>query len=205
MADTTHEAAAPTSLVGGRTLSRNDAEPSSRASRDENVERLFRLSSPRLGKFLIQVVSDRALAEDLLQEVFVSALRDRKKLTEAKNAEAWLFGIARNHALAALRRRRRGRRALERLGRERAKQAPDPAEAAAIRTHLEAVTSPEERILLVLRYLHGFDSAELGLIVGRSPEAVRQQLSRSRRRLIAALNDEAADEPPTENAAGGGA
>jgi DNA-directed RNA polymerase specialized sigma24 family protein len=43
----------------------------------------------------------------------------------------------------------------------------------------------------LLRYLHGFDAAELALILGISPEAIRQRLSRSRRKLIAASDAQA--------------
>src|SRR5918994_1800233 len=153
MAETTSDATAIS--ADALTASKSGAGRSSRASRAATVERLFRESSPGLGAFLVQVVSDRTLAEDLLQDVFVSALRDSEKLAEAQNSEAWLYGIARNHALAALRRRRRRRRAFARLGRERTRAAPDPVEAVALRAHLERHTSREERILLVLRYLHG--------------------------------------------------
>ena len=47
-------------------------------------------------------------------------------------------------------------------------------------------------MLLVLRYLHGFDARELAAITGRSPEAVRQRLSRAKRRLLAAANNQTA-------------
>jgi DNA-directed RNA polymerase specialized sigma24 family protein len=42
---------------------------------------------------------------------------------------------------------------------------------------------------LILRYVHGFDSNELSATVGKSSEAVRQQLSRARRQLLAQLAD----------------
>jgi RNA polymerase sigma-70 factor, ECF subfamily len=148
------------------------------------LEELFRRYEQRLGRFLAQVVSNRWLAEDLMQETFLTAVRERGRLAEIENPEAWLFAIARNHALHALRRRRRAWGAIRRLAHERKKSEPDPADAAAVRDYLARHLPPEDRILLVLRYVHGFDSAELGHIVGRSPEAVRQQLSRARRSLL---------------------
>jgi RNA polymerase sigma-70 factor, ECF subfamily len=152
------------------------------------LEELFRLYERRLGRFLAQVVSSRWLAEDLMQETFLTAVRERARLPEIKDPEAWLFAIARNHALRALRRRRRGWRALQRLARERNKSEPDPADAVAVRDYLTRHLGAEERILLILRYVHGFDSAELGQVVGCSPEAVRQQLSRARRSLLTHLD-----------------
>src|SRR4051812_34559083 len=76
---------------------------------------LFRADEQRLGRFLVQLVGDRTLAEDLLQEVFLTALRRETALAAAGDQSAWLFGVARNHALAALRSRRRATRALARL------------------------------------------------------------------------------------------
>src|ERR1700740_2761737 len=71
------------------------------------VEALFHTCETRLGRFLAQMVGNRALAEDLLQDSFYEAFRCRDQLGEVESPEAWLFGIARNRALVALRRHRR--------------------------------------------------------------------------------------------------
>jgi RNA polymerase sigma-70 factor (ECF subfamily) len=150
------------------------------------AEALFARCERPIGRFLVQMVQDRSLAEDLLQDTFHDAFRSRSQLLEAPSPEAWLFGIARNRALSALRRRRRSVAALARLPRPRERSEPNAQEVVALCDLLERYLDPDERALLLLRYLHGFDAAELAEIVGISPEAVRQRLSRSRRRLIAA-------------------
>jgi RNA polymerase sigma-70 factor (ECF subfamily) len=66
-------------------------------------EELFARCERRLGRFLAQIVRDRQLAEDLLQDTFHDAFRDRFQLASVENEEAWLYGIARNRALNALR------------------------------------------------------------------------------------------------------
>jgi RNA polymerase sigma-70 factor, ECF subfamily len=164
---------------------RDIARPSSESA-SEAVERLFHACEPRLGRFLAQMVDDRQLAEDLLQDSFYEALRCGDQLGEIERPEAWVFGIARNRALAALRRRRRLRGALERLI-----QRPDPSERddlelLALRDLLERHLDPEDRALLILRYLHGFEATELAAMTGRTPEAVRQRLARAKARLIGA-------------------
>ena len=153
----------------------------------EVVEQLFLACEPRLGKFLRQMVRDPALAEDLLQDVFHDAYRGREDLVRADNPTAWLYAIARNHALNALRRRRRARHAVEMLARLRS-AAPDrdDQEIMAVRDLLERHLSAEDRTLVLLRYLHGFDAIELAEMSGRSPAAVRQRLSRARRSLLEA-------------------
>jgi RNA polymerase sigma-70 factor (ECF subfamily) len=153
------------------------------------VDELFRRCERRVGKYLLQMVGDRSLAEDLLQDVFHDAFRTREQLRHVRNADAWLFGIARNRALNALRRRRRLQAALTRLARRSVPSEPDH-ELVALRDLLERHVTPEDRSLLILRYLHGFDALELGEMTGRSAEAVRQRLARARAKLIAATTEE---------------
>ncbi|HJQ52119.1 MAG TPA: sigma factor-like helix-turn-helix DNA-binding protein [Gaiellaceae bacterium] len=56
----------------------------------------------------------------------------------------------------------------------------------ALRDLLERTLEPDDRALLVLRYLHGFDAVALAAMTGRTPEAIRQRLARARARLIRA-------------------
>ncbi len=156
----------------------------------EQVGELFVLHERRVGRYLAQIVGDRSLAEDLLQDTFHDAFRARAQLAQVRNPEAWLFGIARHRALAALRRRRRFHRALTRLERGFGWSLEEEPDMLAVRDLLERCVSPEERSLLVLRYLHGFEASELAEMTGRTPEAIRQQLSRARRKLVAAAGAE---------------
>jgi RNA polymerase sigma-70 factor (ECF subfamily) len=162
-----------------------------RASTDAKaVEELFTGCGERLGRFLAQLVDDRALAEDLLQDTFYDALRHRDALASVRDPEAWLFGIARHRALVSFRSHRRMWRAIGRLAtRGRDQLAPEGTEMVAVRDLLQRHLKPEERSLLVLRYLHGYDAGELSAITGLSPEAVRQRLSRARARLVAASRE----------------
>jgi RNA polymerase sigma-70 factor (ECF subfamily) len=147
------------------------------------VAELFRRCERRLGRYLAQVVADRTLAEGLLQDTFHDAFRARHRLNDMRNPDAWLFGIARNRALRALRGRRRFQNALRRLA-QFSRDDPDAdGELLHARDLLERHLSPEDRTLLVLRYLHGFRAEELAEMAGRSPAAVRQRLSRARSKL----------------------
>jgi RNA polymerase sigma factor (sigma-70 family) len=55
---------------------------------------------------------------------------------------------------------------------------------------VERELSPELRALVLLRYVHGFQAAELAAMTGLSPAAVRQRLARGRARLVAAASTE---------------
>lgn len=61
-----------------------------------STEQIWELLSAKLRSFLLQRVSDRQVAEDLLQETF---LRIHKKLDDIEDEQrmtAWVFQIARN-------------------------------------------------------------------------------------------------------------
>jgi RNA polymerase sigma-70 factor (ECF subfamily) len=161
------------------------ADTVARAEPPLDVETLFRQVEPSLGRFLAQFVRDRQLAEDLLQDTFHDALRQGSGLGGATNPEAWLFGMARNRALAALRRRRRLDAALHRLTLRRGVDRDD-AEVIALHDLLDRTLGAEDRSLVLLRYLHDFDATELAEMTGLASDAVRQRLTRARKRLLAA-------------------
>ncbi len=162
------------------------ASPEDDEALKRTVEALFVGCQRRVGRYLVQMVGDRALAEDLLQDSFGVALQSRAQLPAVTNPEAWLFGIARNRALQALRRRRRFDGVLRRLIERRRTTSAEDEEMVAVRDLLVRHLSPEDRALVLLRYLHDFDSNELAEMTGLTADAVRQRLSRARARLLTA-------------------
>jgi RNA polymerase sigma-70 factor (ECF subfamily) len=169
---------------------RDAAVPKAPAARPA-VEVLFRAHAQELGRYLVAMVRDRSLAEDLLQDTFHDALRAWDRLEGIGNERAWLYGIARHRPLHALRRGRRFQRALVRLaGSREVVQEPDET-LVALLDLLERELSSELRALVLLRYVHGLQAAELAEMTGLSPDAVRQRLARGRARLLAAEPKEA--------------
>ena len=147
------------------------------------VESVFAANERRLGQFLAQMVRDRALAEDLLQDTFVAALQRADRLAGADDPAAWLFGIARRKALESLRRSRRMRRAVERLWDRRAADIAAPVLAVEFLDLLERSVSPADRSLVILRYAHDLDATQLASVTGQSAAAVRKRLERARAAL----------------------
>lgn len=71
------------------------------------LERLYRGTSPQLYGLALRIVVRRDLAEEVLQEAFLSAWRHSRSFDEQRgSALAWLAGIVRNQAIDLLRRRR---------------------------------------------------------------------------------------------------
>ena len=155
-----------------------------------DLETLFRAHEPAISRFLVGMVGDVTLAEDLLQETFVEALRSPDRVATADSQEAWLFGVARHRALTALRGRSRLSAALLRLAsRERQPSIELTADVRGV-VELLAGLEPEDRALVLLRYVHGFGAPELARLTGRSPEAIRKRLERARAVLADRLGTE---------------
>jgi len=58
-------------------------------------EELVRLCHPRLWRFVAGMLTDRASAEDVLQDVWLRVVRSLVRLRDPGKLSAWLYGIAR--------------------------------------------------------------------------------------------------------------
>ena len=98
----------PTPSADG-TLRRHQiwAELLSRVALGDRVafDTLYRQSSPHLLAVILRIQSNRALAEDILQEVYVNVWRAAQSFNPAlSQASTWLSSVARNRAIDSLRR-----------------------------------------------------------------------------------------------------
>jgi RNA polymerase sigma-70 factor (ECF subfamily) len=143
-------------------------------------------------------------ADDLAQEVFLRVYRTRKRYHPQAKFSTWLFTIANNLALNALRSRRRkpviplpaqesgplGPRPAEKLV---AARSPAPGQrlqqqelAAIIRAALESLNE-RQRMAVVLHKFEEMNYLEIAEIMGLSTKAVKSLLSRARAALRDAL------------------
>jgi RNA polymerase sigma-70 factor, ECF subfamily len=77
-----------------------------KAGDDSSFELLLRKYRSPLINFLFRMVRDSAVAEDLAQEVFLRVYRARNRYSPSAKFTTWIFRIATNLALNALRDRR---------------------------------------------------------------------------------------------------
>jgi len=152
-------------------------------------ERLFAVHERRVGLFLAAFMRDRAMAEDVAQETFLAAYRERTRIPADERAQAaWILAIAHHRALNALRGVRRAREAFASLVVVRRR--PEPVSSAiGMRDILIRTLGPVDRSVLLLCLVHGYTSDEAAVIVGLRPDAVRQRLSRSRTKLERAIKE----------------
>jgi RNA polymerase sigma-70 factor (ECF subfamily) len=77
------------------------------AKRDAAAMRsLFARHNVRVFRFVRRLVDDQALAEDILNEVFLEVWRNAAKFRGESEVSTWMLAIARFRAISALRKRR---------------------------------------------------------------------------------------------------
>lgn len=151
----------------------------------DGAAELFERYAPALLRFTDRMLSDRASAEEVTQEVFVKVISRAHQYDGRAGVASWLFAIAAN---ACRDRRRRDRRAsvvpLEAIPEPRAKG--EGVESAmtsnerrqAVRSAL-ADLSEEQREALVLARYHGMPYAEIAQTLGISVGAVKTRIFRA--------------------------
>jgi len=133
-------------------------------------------------RYLIHLVANRDLAEDLTSATFERALKDWHRFDPQKGTpEVWLIQIARRVALDHFRSegRRRGREETYAAREPRVAEPPaEPGGDTQLRRAIAGLTR-SERELLALRVVLELDSKETAEVVGGTPSAVSSGLHRA--------------------------
>jgi RNA polymerase sigma-70 factor (ECF subfamily) len=173
-----------------------DAVLVARASGGDSVafRRLYERHSPRLYRFLCDLLRDAPAAEEALQETFVRAHTKLGTLRDPEKVRPWLYGIARLVVMEA-RRARHGETSLDDddgdiiepssqttpeqtlLGRETGK---------ALGIALESL-KPERRAALLLQADHELPYDQIAEVMGWSLAKVKVEIHRARAQLRVAM------------------
>jgi RNA polymerase sigma-70 factor (ECF subfamily) len=137
------------------------------------------------------ICGDLDIADEAVQAAWPIVWRKGGSRRDASRLRPWLISIAANEARLLIRRRRR--RTVVELGLANG-AAPDVDPAGRVvdidLTNALARLGPDDRALLALRYVAGFDSTELARATGRSPSGTRARLARLLARLRTELRDD---------------
>src|SRR3954447_1899791 len=170
---------------------------------DRAFELLYHRYHRRIHAYVLGMVKDHGRAEDVTQEVFVSALR-RMRATERPIAfKPWIYEIAKNACIDAFRRSKRAEEvsfdaddALAPADHSRlVGTGPTPDAAVAAKQDIESLwgafggLSETHHEILVLRELEVLSYQEIGRRMGMSRAAVESTLFRARRRLTEEYDD----------------
>jgi RNA polymerase sigma-70 factor, ECF subfamily len=141
-----------------------------------------------LYRWLLRLVGDEALAEDLLSDVFLDVWRQAATFEARSSVSTWLLAIARYKAISA-RRRRTDAELDEKIASTVADPADDPEVVLQRKTRAEllrhslARLSPEHGEVIDLVYFHGKSVKEVAEIVGTAEATVKTRMFYARKKL----------------------
>ena len=136
-------------------------------------------------RVVAHVTGDRGLAEEATQAAWLIAWKKLGNIRDAAHLRPWLVSVAANEARRVLRKRRRRGEVEVAIDVTGEPGGVDPATGISsmdLNAALDRL-DPEDRALLAMRYVAGFDSNELALALGTSPSGTRKRLERLRKRL----------------------
>ncbi len=125
-------------------------------------------------------------AEDMLQDLFLKAMRQGKGFCDIRNPRAWLFEVARNALADRLRVARETVPLPDSLASPLAETEPVDGLATCLPSALAAL-SPEDREALTLCDLDGMPQEKFAQHLGLSLPAAKSRVQRARKRLRAQL------------------
>jgi RNA polymerase sigma-70 factor (ECF subfamily) len=149
---------------------------------------LFARYRVALYRWLLRLVGDEALAEDLLSEVFLDVWRQAASFEARSSVSTWLLAIARYKALSA-RRRHTDAELDEKIAATVADPADDPElvlqkkNRAELLRHSLARLSPQHGEVIDLVYYHGKSVKEVAGIIGVPEATVKTRMFYARKRL----------------------
>lgn len=143
-------------------------------------------------RFCLKALRDPTLADDVHQQVFISAYHDLPRFAGRSTMRTWLFSIAHHRSIDALRRRARQESRQADLAEVAGISDPRPLAIESLdrtellATVLDSLEEPARKALL-LRYQQGLTFEEMAEICDQRPAVLRMRVSRAVRRLRAAV------------------
>jgi len=146
----------------------------------EAVDELFKSVQEPLYRYIVAVVKEKQLAEDILQEVFIRIYRKLRWLREPQAFRAWCYQIASREAFRYLKRERRWTEQIRdeaTLNVVAAGEPPYSPELVQQLPELVGELSPASRAAVVLYYLHELSLVETAAVLDIPVGTVKSRLA----------------------------
>ena len=167
---------------------------------NDTFDRLYNDYHTTLFQFLFYMVKNRAVAEELVQEVYIKVLRSYHSYEERSNEKTWLLTIARNVAIDYLRtNNRRTSRWLSKFefNKQNTKDdTPLPEEIVMQKEEIRAIyhslknCTLDQQQVLILRYIQEFSVNETAEVLEWSVSKVTTTQHRAIKALRELLDDQ---------------
>lgn len=159
----------------------------------DDVERAFREAHGQAVATLTRLFGDLSLAEDAVQDAFVTAMDRWPRDGVPRNPAGWIVTTARHRALDVVRRNRRGRELAEEIAAGllrdlsgTGRDLPRDDQLRLIFTCCHPAIRPEHQVALTLRLIAGLTVAEVASAFLVSEEAMAKRLVRAKYKIKAA-------------------
>jgi RNA polymerase sigma factor (sigma-70 family) len=151
----------------------------------------YRLLAPPVLGMSKRILGDTGLAEEVLQDTFVTLLEQADTVRDPSALVGWVRQTAVNHCLMRLRSPWNRRRASG-PGPESIDLLADGPRAENLRDLERALGRllPETRMVLWLHDVEGYTHSEIGALLGRTSSYSKSRLARGYRQLLDVLGDE---------------
>lgn len=146
----------------------------------EALNELFRSVQEPLFRYLVSVVNERQLAEDILQEVFIRVYRKLRWLREPEAFRAWCYQIATREAFRFLKRERPWKEQVRDESVLNVLPASEPVYSRELIERLPELIrdlSPASRAVIVLYYLHEMSLSETAAVLDIPVGTVKSRLA----------------------------
>jgi len=149
---------------------------------------LYSRHNVRVYRFVLRIVRDATVAEDLVSQVFLDVWRTARQFQGRSQVSTWLLSIARFKALTSLRQRRYEDIEQEDVleiadGSDTPEASLDRASTNAILRACVAKLSPAHREIINLVYYHEKSVEEAGAIIGIPQSTVKTRMFYARKQL----------------------
>lgn len=174
-----------------------DLKALARTRRREAMDMVMRMYGNRLHIHATGILHDPQEAYDVVQDVFIKAMREQRLFDDDFKIAAWLFRVTRNLCFNLSRDRRRREHLLTTTPVLRAEAPPDVAklvvESESQDEMLEAIgqLTEDHRQILLLRYYEDKSYTEIADVLCIKLGTVMSRLSRARTRLQEVLENDA--------------
>ena len=137
---------------------------------------LYAMYLDRIYRYVFYQVKDKMTAEDLTEEIFMKAWRAIGSYKgKERTFSSWLYRIAHNHVIDNLRARRQN----PSLDMETATRSSDPAREAERNLAEQEILllisclPPQQKEVIILKFIEGLDNRDIEEITGKSQGAIR--------------------------------
>lgn len=153
---------------------------------EEELEEIIDLYGEKLLRYATAILCDYHEAENIVQEVFISAYQNRV-MFDGNNLSAWLYKITYNRCLNQLKKHKF--LFFNEMRSEIVLHECDKGFSDETMRALQKL-KPKERVLVYGRIMDGQSYEDLAKLTGSSPAALRKQYQRAKDKLVKYLNVE---------------